>query len=268
MIITLDRPFATTERGKRIKNEDFIYPLSELATSAQRLFIVCDGVGGYEKGEVASSLACESFQIFFNTFLEEDDPSEEFINKAVHYTESRFDEYLSTHPEAFGMATTLTLLYIGKAGITAANIGDSRVYQFRKGKKIWQTEDHSLACSWVKLGIVTAEEAVDMPQRNVLTRAISGTSRSVSADVTLLTDIRRGDIFFMCTDGVTEIFKDDKLSEIFSSEMNAEAMKNTFVERCIEEARDNFSFYILPISKAQKNAARKQNILSFLYSFA
>jgi len=267
MNISLERPFATTDKGKRTNNEDFIYPLSELANSGQRLFIVCDGVGGYEKGEVASALACEMFQIFFDTFLDQDDPSEEFINKAVHYTESRFDEYIATHPEAAGMATTLTLLYFGKSGVTVAHIGDSRIYQFRKSKILHCTEDHSLVNSWVKLGIVTESEAANMPQRNVITRAISGTSQPVCADVSLITDIRKGDVFFMCTDGVTECYNDEKLSEIFATGISAEEMKNTIVERCSNEAKDNFSFYILPVSKVQKKSSYKQYLLSFFYSF-
>jgi len=81
MKITLERPVAATEKGKRNNNEDCIYPLSELANAGQRLFMVCDGVGGAEKGEVASALACDSFQTFFDTFLDEDNPSEAFINK-------------------------------------------------------------------------------------------------------------------------------------------------------------------------------------------
>ena len=131
MHITLGTPYAICEKGRRPNNEDAIYPSSQtIARSQQRLFIVCDGVGGAEKGEIASSLACESFQTFFSTFIEKD-ATDELIQKAVQYTEIRFDEYLSIHPEAEGMATTLTMLYFGNKGVTAAHIGDSQIYQFR-----------------------------------------------------------------------------------------------------------------------------------------
>ena len=105
--------------------------------------MVCDGVGGAEKGEVASSLACESIQTFFSTFLK-DDPTPEFIHKAVHYAEVCFDSYVQEHPEAMGMATTLTMAYIASSGIVLAHIGDSRIYHLRKGEILYQTEDHSL----------------------------------------------------------------------------------------------------------------------------
>ncbi len=267
MNITIERPFAATEKGRRENNEDFIYPLSELANSGQRLFMVCDGVGGAEKGEVASALACDSFQTFFNTFLDEDDPSEDFINRAVRYTESRFDEYVAQHSEAQGMATTMTLLYIGVSGVTIAHIGDSRIYHFRQGEIMYETEDHSLVNSWVKLGQMTKEEAATYPKKNVITRALMGTEYSVDADVAFIKDIQEGDVFFLCTDGVTECFPGEKLTNIFSFG-NAESIKDTIIEHCSAEAKDNFSFYIIPVQSIQKIAGYKQYLLSFFYSFA
>ena len=158
MNITIGKPWAVCEKGGRQNNEDSIYPLPERVNSNQKLFLVCDGVGGSEKGEIASSLACESFQTFFSTFLE-DEPTEEFVNKAVGYTEVRFDDYVKNHPEAKGMATTLTMVSVGASGITLAHIGDSRIYQFRQGEIIYQTEDHSQVNSLVKLGKISKEEA-------------------------------------------------------------------------------------------------------------
>ncbi|MDR3251100.1 MAG: protein phosphatase 2C domain-containing protein [Tannerella sp.] len=272
MNITLDRPFAATERGKRSSNEDYILPSSEelagLAGRDQRLFMVCDGVGGAEKGEVASALACSSFQSYFDSYLDDDDPSEEFINKAVHYTESRFDEYIAQHPEAHGMATTVTLLYIGASGIIVAHIGDSRIYQFREGKMIYKTDDHSLVNSLLKLGKITQEEARVHPQKNVITRAIMGTEHSVVAEVDKISDIMQADRFLMCTDGVTECFSDNELAKVFSLGENPESIKNIIVELCTEKAKDNFSFYILPIQSVQKIAGYKQYLLSLFYSFA
>ncbi|MDR1675343.1 MAG: protein phosphatase 2C domain-containing protein [Tannerella sp.] len=265
MNITLERPYAISEKGGRQNNEDSIYPLSELVDSEQKLFIVCDGVGGAEKGEIASSLACESLQTFFATFLD-GDPAEELIRKAVQYTEVRFDEYVSLHPEAKGMATTMTLVHVGESGITTAHIGDSRIYQFRDGQAIYQTEDHSLVHSLVKLGTITADEAERHPQKNVITRAIQGTGSPVNAEIRLLTDIRPGDYFLMCTDGVTDCIRPETLSAIFSQAGSPESIKNIIVESCSAEARDNYSFYLLRIQDVQNSSNYKQYILSFLYT--
>jgi len=267
MDITLERPFAASEKGKRINNEDCIFPLSELANPGQRLFMVCDGVGGAEKGEVASALACDSFRTYFSTFFEGNDPSEEFINKAVHYAESRLDEYVLQHPEAQRMATTLTLLYIGESGITVAHIGDSRIYQFREGRIIYETEDHSFVQMLVNLGEITKEEAAVHPKKNIITRALSGSVSSVNADVAFIKDIRDGDVFLMCTDGVTECFTNEELASLFSSGRSAEAIKDLLIEKCSEESKDNFSFYIIPVQSIQKIAGYKQYLFSFFYSF-
>ncbi|WP_370860353.1 PP2C family protein-serine/threonine phosphatase [Parabacteroides faecis] len=266
MNITIGKPWAVCEKGGRQNNEDSIYPLPEMVNSNQKLFLVCDGVGGSEKGEIASSLACESFQTFFSTFLD-DEPSEEFINKAIRYTEARFDDYVNTHPEAKGMATTLTMVSVGTSGVTLAHVGDSRIYQFRQGEILYQTEDHSLVNSLVKLGKITKEEASTHPQKNVIVRAIQSTEHPTEADVILLKDIQAGDYFFMCTDGVLERLKNEDLSYIFSTHNNPEDIKDAIMASCYGKTRDNFSFYILPVQNVGESIGIKQNILSFLYSF-
>lgn len=266
MNITIGKPWAVCEKGGRKNNEDSIYPLPEMVNSNQKLFLVCDGVGGSEKGEIASSLACESFQSFFSAFLEEE-PSKEFINKAVRYTEARFDDYVNTHQEAKGMATTLTMVSVGTSGVTLAHIGDSRIYQIRQGEIIYQTEDHSLVNSFVKLGKISKEEALTHPQKNVIIRAIQGTAHPTEADMVLLSDIQAGDFFFMCTDGVLERLRNEDLSSIFSIYNNSEDIKEAIMASCSGKTRDNFSFYILPVQNVGESIGIKQNILSFLYSF-
>ena len=266
MNITIGRPFAICEKGRRKNNEDSIYPLSELADPNQRLFMVCDGVGGAEKGEIASSLACESIRTFFATFIE-GDPSEDFIQKAVQYTETRFDEYVADHPEAKGMATTLTLVYFGEAGVTVAHIGDSRVYQFRNGQPVFRTEDHSLVNLWVKAGMLTPDEALNHPKRNIITRAIQGTEFAVAADIIRLTDVQPDDYLFLCTDGVTESMTNDTLSQLFTANKTTEAIKDAIVEFCSEYSHDNYSFYILPVLNIQNSFNYRQFIASFFYIF-
>lgn len=267
MNITIGNPWAVSEKGGRLNNEDSIFPLPETANSNQNLFLVCDGVGGAEKGEIASSLACESFQTFFSTFRE-GEANADFINKAIRYTEARFDDYVAIHPEAKGMATTLTMTFVGTTGITLAHVGDSRIYHFRKGEILFQTEDHSLVNSLVKLGKITHEEVAHHPQRNVIIRAIQGTDRPTEADVVLLDDIKAGDFLFMCSDGVLERLNNDELSDIFKHLGGPEEIKNAIMSACSgKKTRDNFSFYIIPIQNVLDSAGIKQNILSFLYSF-
>jgi len=266
MNITIGKPCAISEKGGRINNEDSIYPQSEIVTSKQRLFIVCDGVGGADKGEVASSLACESIQSYFSTFLE-GEPTKDFIQKAVQYTEACFDDYILNNPDAKGMATTLTLLYIGTNGITFAHVGDSRIYHFRNDKILYKTEDHSLVNSLIKLGKISEDEAVSHPQKNVILRAVQSRERPAEVDVICLRDIQAEDYFFMCTDGVLETLPDEALSEIFKEKRSVDQIKDAIMNACIGKTKDNFSFYIIPVQQVQNNVGLRQIILSFLYTF-
>lgn len=267
MNITIGKPCAISEKGGRQNNEDSIYPQPEAVKPTQKLFLVCDGVGGAEKGEIASSLVCEYFQEYFLNMPEENKPTPEFVRKALRYTEIKLDEYVTGHPEATGMATTLTMLYVGQSGVTLAHVGDSRIYQFREGKIIYKTEDHSFVNSLLQLGQITTEEARNHPLKNMITRAVQGTNQPAEADVVLLDDVAPGDCFFMCTDGVMENFTDESLAALFKGRIASEIIKDTMMERCNGKTRDNFSFYIIPIQNVQESDSVKQNILSFFYSF-
>ena len=268
MNISIQKPFSITEIGKRINNEDSIYPNNESVSANDRLFLVCDGVGGSNKGEVASSVACESIQNYFRSFLDtEREFSPDFIEKAVRYAEINFDEYLKQNPQAKGMATTLCLLYISSEGIYIAHAGDSRIYQIREGKIIFQTEDHSLINSLVKNGQVLPEDANRHPQKNVIYKAIQGSFYPVEIDIVKIKDIRSGDQFLMCTDGIIETLSDNEICQILSENGSSESKLNKIKELCKDTSRDNYSAYLIPIQEVQYSSILRQVITSFFYAF-
>ena len=266
MSITLGKPLGVCDKGKRKNNEDCIFPLSEVAVASDRLFLVCDGVGGAAKGEVASGMACEAMHVFFQTFLKNGLMNTSFVKKSVQYVEACFDDYVESQPGAKGMATTMTMLYVDDESVWAAHVGDSRIYPFRKGKIIFRTEDHSLVNSWVKIGRITEEEARRHPQKNVILRAIQGSGCPVEPDVAVLKDIEEGDCFLLCTDGVVESFSDDELKQLFAND-TIPSIKEKLVEKCLSESKDNFSFYLIPVNSVQKKTSFSKNIHAFLYSF-
>jgi len=267
MNIKLHKPHSISETGKRINNEDSIFPGDENGTGDDRLFIVCDGVGGSNKGEIASALACESIHAYFKTFLEGETPFDpEFIDNAVRYAEIRFDEHIADNQASKGMATTLCLLYFTEEGAYVAHAGDSRVYQFRGDKIVYQTDDHTLVNAWVKSGKIKAEEASVHPQKNVIYKAIQSTKIPVEADVDLLTDIEPGDVFLLCTDGVTEALTDEELTKIFAGKGNAEEKSEIIREICRQKSHDNYSAYIIPVKEVYKESIIKQ-VLTTLFSF-
>lgn len=263
--ITLGKSIAVSDKGKRRNNEDCVYPLPEEVNPSDRLYLLCDGVGGANKGEVASYMACDSVDSFFNTFKEEPVDAS-FIQKAVHYAEVNFDKYVSAHPEAKGMATTMAMLYFDDSSVFAAHIGDSRIYQFREGKIVFRTEDHSLVNSLIKMGQMTEEEARASSQKNVILRAIQGSNNQVDADIAEITDIESDDCFMICSDGVVESFTDHELELLFHKN-DISQIKDALMTKCLENSRDNFSFYIIPVTSLQPKAGFSKNVLSLLYSF-
>jgi len=249
MRILIKKPFALNETGGRSNNEDAVYPSKGTALSDEVLFMVCDGVGGSEKGEVASSLAIRAIRDFFLK-----DPfsgmHQSYIDSAIDYTQKQFDQYLDIHAEAKGMGTTLTLLYLSASGALLAHIGDSRIYHIRAGKILFQTEDHSLVNTLVKNNIITPEEALAHPQRNVITRAIQGNSVSkVKADVTMITDLRPGDYFFLCSDGILEKVSNDILCSILSQKITNDEKIAEIYNQCFGQTRDNFSAYLVQVER-------------------
>jgi protein phosphatase len=268
MCITIKKPFSISEIGKRINNEDSIYPNGDRGTSNDRLFLVCDGVGGSNKGEVASSVACDSIQTYFNSFLDTEkkfDP--EFIKKAIRYTEIRFDDYIRDNPVAKGMATTLCLLYLASDKIYLTHAGDSRIYQFRKGKIIFRTEDHSLINSMIKNRQIDPEDADKHPRKNVIYKAIQGSKVPVDIDITHITDIQPDDRFLMCTDGITEVLNDNELEELFSRDDSPEETLTIIKNRCKDKSRDNYSAYLITINEIEEMSTFNQVMTSFLYAF-
>ena len=254
MAIQLAKPAYLNELGRRTNNEDSIYPKQNAIDPNQKLFIVCDGVGGSNKGEVASNLACECFSEFFAQRvlnIANINVNETLINEALHYTEQKFSTYISQNPECAGMSCTLTLLYINNKtnNITIAWCGDSRVYQVRNGKILFQSEDHSLVNELVKRGEISPDEAATHPRRNVILRAISGSDSPTKADVVQINDLQTGDYFMLCTDGILEAVPNVILESILKkSTVSVEEARDLILQFCSELSNDNFSMYLLQIA--------------------
>ncbi|MCS6967218.1 MAG: protein phosphatase 2C domain-containing protein [Cytophagales bacterium] len=254
MILQIAQPIGFSRQGRRSNNEDCIFPLEGTATPADRLFIVCDGVGGAAKGEVASQLACQIISDFFRqNYYKDYEDYKEFIFQAVKKVQQAFDEHVANNADASGMATTLALLHLhDDLGAVVAHIGDSRIYQIRNGQVIFCTSDHSLVNEWVMQGILTAQEAAFHPQKNIITRALHESIYGKSIpDIELIDDIQPNDYFFLCTDGMLEAFTDDQLADLLNGNLSEE-QKMAALERMGENASyDNFSAYLVKIQAVE-----------------
>lgn len=254
MYIQSALPFAFTHIGQRSINQDALCPAVGMATDKTQLFILCDGMGGADKGEVASHLLCTAINEY-SLAMNEPVFDQAHLHAALDRAYDAYEAYFEQHPFVSRMGSTLALLQIHQKGITVAHVGDSRVYQLRAGKIIFRTQDHRQVNDMVESGIITATQALSHPWRNRLSRAVvasstdkkGDTSRSVP-DVVTLTDIQAGDYFFMCTDGVLEQMDDYVLETVIASNLPDLTKIQSLQAVCGDQTKDNYSGYLIGIS--------------------
>ena len=197
--------YAATDTGRqRRANED-----SLLARSP--LFVVADGMGGAQAGEVASKIAVDVFEQGLGDAAE---PERDLAARAST-ANSRIHELSHSNAEHAGMGTTLTAAYVALEEVAIAHVGDSRAYRLRDGELERLTDDHSLVDELRRQGKITPEEAIDHPQRSVITRAL-GPEPAVEVDTRSYL-ARAGDVYLLCSDGLTTMVSEERLTEILRS---------------------------------------------------
>ena len=211
---------------QRNNNEDFY---SYLAQSA---VVLCDGVGGQENGEVASEL-------FVNIIKDE-------LNNIKFDASNFFNHVLDLYRKQTiaiknfqNMATTLTFSIIQNNVIFVAWCGDSRIYHIRDGNIIFQTEDHTWVNDAMKSGIITFEESINHPNKNIITKAIRADSHSSFIDFREIDDIKSEDLIFHCSDGVLESWSNQSLTELFQNKYNTKMYIDIIRNKCEQNSRDN-----------------------------
>lgn len=237
--------------------EDSLYPAFGQQSDRDRLFILCDGMGGHDAGEVASATVCEAMsQSVLDNGQDPEGPftSEDFANALA----SAFDALDQADNGAVKkMGTTMTFLKLHSEGATIAHIGDSRVYQIRPGKTgddteiVFQTEDHSLVNDLIKIGELTREEARYSRQKNVITRAMQpNMERRPKADIHQTADIQVGDYFYLCSDGMLEqpeMESGESLKNIFSEQGGSDENKVEILRSVTEQNKDNHTALIVHV---------------------
>ena len=256
MKITLGTPCSFKQMGRRGNQEDSRYPDEDRPKGCAPFFLVCDGVGGCEKGEVASNTVCQAIA----QALEGTDWRQEFsgndFGAVLNHAYKALDRMADDSNR--DMATTLTFVCFHAGGCLAAHIGDSRIYHVRPGAGIlYRSDDHSLVNALVHSGNITPEEAFSHPRSNVITRSISvtdGREKRAGATVMQIDDIRTGDYFFLCTDGVLEGVTDEALVSVLSSSLSDEEKLNRLAGLC-RESHDNHTAYLIPVVSVEGEEA-------------
>jgi protein phosphatase len=200
------------------------------------LFVVADGMGGAQAGEVASQIAVSKFE----DGLPDGGTPEERLAAVVQEANREIYERSRTEDERAGMGTTVTAAYLDEAGVAIAHVGDSRAYMFREGELVRLTQDHSLVDELVRRGKLTEEQALEHPQRSIITRAL-GPEPFVEVD-TWTYPVRQGDVLLLCSDGLTSMLSEARISEILRAASSLRAAAEQLIDGANEAGgRDNIT---------------------------
>ncbi len=231
--------YATTDTGRqRRANED-----SLLARAP--LFVVADGMGGAQAGEVASRIAVESFQ----EGLDDTAEPEGGLAARADAANARIHELSHSDAAHTGMGTTLTAVYVAPEEVAIAQVGDSRAYCLRDGVLERLTDDHSLVDELLREGKITPAEAAGHPQRSVITRAL-GPEPAVEID-TRSYRARAGDVYLLCSDGLTTMIKEDQIAELLLAHPHLRDAGEALIAAANEAGgRDNITVVLFRLEEA------------------
>lgn len=207
------------------------------------LFVVADGMGGAQAGEVASLTAIQAFQ----AGLPDGNP-EESIERTIALANRNIYDQAHSDASLSGMGTTITVASVDAEGerVVIGHVGDSRAYRLRDGIIQRLTKDHSLVEEMRRRGQITEEQAEDHPQRSIITRAL-GPEPEVQADLATV-PADPGDVFLLCSDGLTTMIGDEKIREILMGATSLDAAARTLVDEANRAGgRDNITVVVFQV---------------------
>lgn len=204
-----------------------------------KIYVVADGMGGHNAGEVASKMAAEQIVRYVddNYSLEDE---QILISKAIKAANEEIYKFSKTNDKLNGMGTTVTACLVTAKYIYVANVGDSCCMALKNGELKKITKDHSLVQELLDSGTISEFEAINHPKKNIITRAL-GTSIDVNVDVFKL-GVHEYDLFILCSDGLTNEVTKDEILRIINNESNYISIANDLVNLAKEKGgRDNIT---------------------------
>jgi PPM family protein phosphatase len=235
---------ADTDVGRqRSSNEDSYL-------EAAPFFAVADGMGGARAGEVASRIAVEAF----GDERDESASPERQLAEIARTANTRIYALAQEDESRAGMGTTLSAVMVADGDVAIGHVGDSRVYRFRDGELERLTRDHSLVDELVRQGKLTPEEAEVHPQRSIITRAL-GPEPDVEVE-TLTYPGRDGDVYLLCSDGLTGMVPEQRVAETLRASSSLEAAVKQLLDAANEGGgRDNITVVLFRLGSAESEPA-------------
>lgn len=229
MLRVVEQATRTDVGRQRRGNEDSLFARAPV-------FVVADGMGGAQAGEVASRIAVEAFE----PGLPDGGGAEQRLATRIREANVRIYELASEDRARAGMGTTLAAALVGEDEVSIAHVGDSRAYLFRDGALERLTRDHSLVDELVRRGELTAEQAAEHPQKSIITKAL-GPEREVEPD-TYTHAARAGDVFLLCSDGLTSMIDDDRVARVLRTTPDLRRAARELIDAANEAGgRDNIT---------------------------
>jgi len=240
MTLRVAEHFEKSDTGRqRRANEDSFFARAPL-------FVVADGMGGAQAGEVASRLAAETFA----RGLPDEGTAEQRLEARVRAANSRIHEVSQGDRALNGMGTTITAAYLDGDELSLAHVGDSRAYLLRDGELTRLTRDHTLVEELVRRGELTEQEAAEHPQRSIITRALGP---EPDIDVDLHTHrVHAGDVLLLCSDGLTGMIGEDEVEQILERAANLRDAGRALVDAANEAGgRDNITVVLFRVDEVE-----------------
>ena len=241
--------FKTDKGILRSSNEDACFVLLH-----DKVYILADGVGGGNSGEIASRTAVSEIANYVVNhslnYLDDKYEIVEYMRNAFEAANSRIYGMAREHKENFGMATTAIIVYVRKGKAYIGNIGDSRVYLYREGDYLQLTEDHTYVNTLVKAGILSKEEADLDERKNVIIKAL-GAEPTVEPDF-FQVDVKKDDILLACSDGLYDEVSDEEIVEVIREKDNMNELAAELISRANKNGgRDNITIITLQITEEE-----------------
>lgn len=252
----LSQPLSIHELGQRQNQEDSIYPLHGVATANDRLFLLCDGMGGHDCGEVASRIVCQEVSTFIH---QTSNPNRAYSDEMVRAAMENMYNVLDANDTGGDkkMGTTMVMLYFQPGGVIAGHVGDSRYYHIRPAthKIMYRSKDHSLVTQLYEAGEIKRSEMATAPGKNIILRAVMPHQESLEMpDLVHIKDVQPGDWFYMCSDGMLEQMSDEEILSIFCDPNLTAEQKRDCLLAATRDNRDNHTAYLIEVQGVEHDA--------------
>jgi len=232
----------------RSNNEDAFYFPKEKGAFPE-LYIVADGMGGHMGGEIASEIAVNEVSAYINSNLSPDSDSQEvkqILESSIISANDKILSFAVKNSMYAGMGTTITIALFHNGSLYIGHVGDSRAYRIRENRIEQLTKDHSLVWQWAQEGRITMEEAESHPLKNIITKALG--EKRIEPDI-MEFDLKDNDIIILCSDGLTNMLKDDIIKNIALSFEPEEAVLKLIEQANSNGGLDNITVGIINVGK-------------------